>query len=213
MTSNNGIGNKIKKAANPQELDKFLAQDSFTIKEELDIWAKFGMLTGSGDYFIYRNKNRATISSRGINYHYVVHQVMNKDSNILYKKIIGDEPEIIWNHPGNLWKDNLYWNAEKGEWLDRSTLPALPIYTKEEDAISIIESVVMSVVKSAKKNSQPLVLTKQDFCYTCVGSDNVWYAFYPSNEKLIAYAEKFNKSEFIEFLRSEEFTTLRNLWD
>jgi len=214
MLPNNNNPKKNKKhVVDIVELDNFLALPSFTRKQENDIWAKFGMIIGTKQYFYFRSGNKAIITSRGVEYLYVVKQINDKNNSAMHYKI-SDRSE--WYLPENQWDNSLSFNEQLGVW---AVPPARIVFTREEDAINIIESVVMACWKQHNKtldlneNRCDLFLDQTDFCYTYVGEDRQWHAFYPSMEKLVSYAVKFEKTDFLAFLNSEECFWHREFWN
>lgn len=194
------------KLPNTQDLKFFFEKYLVTPKEENEMWSKFGihsrfgMERGSQLFSSSGGLNRRIIQSENNTYYYLAMQIDDKESPIVYKKMIVNsfsEAVEIWNLPENQWKFDLVWFEDK--WTARSKLPKPPKMTAEEDAINIIESIVMAKIKAGKSLSQ------EDFYYSYIGNDKEWHRFLPRKQKMIDYAFKFDKIDFIDFLISESF--------
>ena len=203
------MSNKNKKV-NIQDLIDFLAKDSFTNKEELVINNKFGF-TGTQQYYCHSIYNFCKITANNIEGQkkkieqtYIRKQVSWVPGvYVEYVKVPAEQFDSLRALPENQWNKDLFFDSKTNTW--REPIAPEPI-SPEDDAISIVESVVMSVYKNHKKNGGDInipFIKESDFCYQYVGNDGKWHAFYPSIEKLISYAERFNKTDFLEFLGSD----------
>jgi hypothetical protein len=83
----------------------------------------------------------------------------------------------------------------------------------QESCIDHIEGIVSSLVKKNKQDT----LRKFDFSFVHYSfTDEKWHAFYPSTEKLLSRHQErtdCEHCEYCDYLRSEEYQSIRNEWD
>lgn len=89
--------------------------------------------------------------------------------------------------------------------------PEYKTIDRKQLALEMIEDTIVSFVTKNKVDQ----LKKKHCCYIHVGADKQWHAYYPDVKVLLDFhlTQGNIKQQYVDFLNSNEFLEIRNLWD